>query len=1120
MSPRLRKSRLALILGGLLLIILVIVVINVRLAMRPEAVEARVRSILGDYLSAPFEIDSAELDLSRGVLLSGLRISEPRRREGEERRLLEFPRIRIVPDYGKLFFGSFEPALVFFEGGEIDAIVGEDGILNLSELLREDPSARSRAKPDAGSGGPPPRLPAFRLRGLRVRYADKRSGLALAAEDLDLSLSSSEAGVLLATAAFRIEGAARVEASGRLPGGIALLEEGPLDVDFSVYKLDPAGKLASVLDEKIGKLVKERSFSGSLDLEGALRYEGKSGLRVTRLAANLAGCGLVVPGVERPLRLTAGSIEFLGDRLELHEVRGQIAGGVLSASGNVGLDLANGSVTTLKGSLRVDSLLVDGELLAALAPGIDRSYPGIDIRGRVGLVCEAAREVKYPPALETLSARVELTDFQITHEDLPYPVEKLSGVLELDKGLLKVGETLTGKVGTARLAISEVKLALGGDGASDVVIDIGGKDPVECLALDGRLRGILDEEAVKVWDGLSPSGWVAAKARVNWPPAPGEGEEALEPYVILSVYPRELKISYRGFPYAVERISGEAVYDSRRRSIDTLDLEGWHGERKIVCKGSSVLGEKLDLSISCDKLEYDKDIRAALKPEVAELIDTFAFKGGFKTNVVISTGEDGELRARTVLDLLAGEIRPVDFPYRLRLATGRIVLEDRQRVDFSGFQTTAGQGPQVSFDGNLRSREGSRRLEYSLRLKDFELEKNFREAFPPQLQNLIGGLGLQGAFSGRLSGWYLKDLDDPANSKTYFEGTEIRTKNAAVNFGVKVSGMDAQGRFTGGHSRERPNHFWGEVKVERARFNRLQLTDGDILFAFGEPHDRIRRLVDNAEVPGEKGPYLSSSIISRLSKGDVSDTFQMSIASPNFYRGRLDGMLYVDTGEKVGDLGGEFAASGIQLSEASGDVFGLVDNGIGGEASGKVFFAGKTGDQRSIRGEGYGSIKDGELAQLPLFLGIFKLFKIPNLINLGFSDLFTRSKIDTLSIPYTIEDGRFLTKKLEMKSSNSALSFSGTGSMDFDGNLALELEPQLPSTRLKLPLLPELIDLTGIDVENILGFIKKGILKIKVGGDVARPKVELATGLGLLKVPLPAGTPGKKPPAEKKQAKE
>ena len=1116
MSPRLRTSRLALILGGLLAIIFVIVGINVWLAMRPQAVEARVRSVLESRLRAPFEVESAELDLSRGVLLKGLQISEPRRRDGEERALLEFPRIRIVPNYGKLLFGSFEPALVVFEGGEIDATIGEDGKLNLSELLRDEPSAPSRAKPAAGSGSPSLRLPEFRLRGLRVRYGDKRSGLALVAEDLDLSLSSSEEGGLLARAAFKLEGTARVEASGRLPGGIEALEEGPLEVDFTVYKLDPSGKLASVLDKEMGKLVKERSFTGSLDLKGALRYEGKSGLRVTRVAASLAGCGMVVPGIERTLRLKSGSVEFLGDRLEIHDARGELDGGFLSINGSVGLNPVDLSPATIKGSLKADSFQVDGELVTLLFPGLSRSYPGVGIRGRVGLACEAATEVKYPPPLEALSVRVEVSDFQIVHEDLPWPVEKLSGVFELDKGLLKVSEPLSGKVGTARLAVSEVSYALGGDGAFEAVIDIGGKEPAECLALDGRLRGMLDEKAVKVWDDLALEGWVAARAKVIWLPAPGEGEEAPGTSVILSVYPRELKIRYRGFPYTVERISGEAVCDLSRRVIDTLDLQGWHGERKIVCKGSATLGEKLDLSLTCDNLEYDGDIRAALKPEIARLIDTFAFKGGFKTAVAISTGEDGKLRANTVLDLLTGEIQPVDFPYRLQFDKGRVVLQDEEKVEFSGFRTAQGEGARIFFDGNLRSRQRSRRIEYSLRLEDFVLDKNFREAFPGKFQKLIGGLGLQGAFSGRLSGWYLKDLDDPANDKTYFEGTEIQTRNAAVNFGVKVSEMDARGRFTGGHDKDRPNHFWGEVKVERARFNRLQLRNGDILFAFGEPHDRVRRLVDDAEVPGAKGPYLSSSIISRLAQGDVSETFQMSIASNDFYKGRLDGMLYIDTGEKMGDLGGEFAASGIQMSEASGDVFGLADKGVSGEAGGKVFFAGKTGDQRSIRGDGYGSIKKGELAQLPLLLGIFKLFKVPNLIDLGFSDLLNRSKIDTLSIPYTIEDGRFLTEEMELTSSNSALSFSGTGSMDFDGNLALELEPQLPGTRLKLPILSDVIDLTGINLDKILSFIKKGILKIKVGGDIARPKVHLATGLGILKVPLDSGAPGKKPPVEKK----
>ncbi|MCH2582214.1 MAG: hypothetical protein MK133_13570, partial [Planctomycetes bacterium] len=72
MSPKLRKSRLALVLGGLLAVVLVIVGINVKLAMRPEAVQARVRAVLENLLRVPFEIGSAELDLSDGVSLRGL----------------------------------------------------------------------------------------------------------------------------------------------------------------------------------------------------------------------------------------------------------------------------------------------------------------------------------------------------------------------------------------------------------------------------------------------------------------------------------------------------------------------------------------------------------------------------------------------------------------------------------------------------------------------------------------------------------------------------------------------------------------------------------------------------------------------------------------------------------------------------------------------------------------------------------------------------------------------------------------------------------------------------------------------------------------------------------------
>ena len=1126
MSPKLRKSRLALVLGGLLAVVLVIVGINVKLAMRPEAVQARVRAVLEKLLRVPFEIGSAELDLSDGVSLSGLRVFEPARGDREPAALLEFPRIRIVPDYGSLFFGSFEPALVVLDGGEIDASISEEGVLNLAELLRAPPPSGSGEGKVPGVAGSQARLPDFRVRGLRVRFADKRRSLALAAEEVDFSLGlARNTGQLLFNSAFSLADSSRVEISGRLPGGAASVADGPLEANFMIYKFDLAGDLASLLDDlAAGKRLKERSFSGSVDLEGSLRYDRSSGLEVTRVSSSLAGCGLQLPVIEKTLRLTGGSAVFLGDRIEIRDARGELAGGSLSAAGSVGIDPARGVVTTLKGSLGGEGLFVDEKLLAALAPELNKSIPGSVIRGRVNFVCEAAEAVKYPPALENLSASVELSEFQIVHGELPYPVEEFAGGLKLEKGLLKLGEKLTGKLGAARLVVSELSGLVDGSGVFEAVVDVGGEDPAECLALDGQLRGFLGErgeDGVKVWDSLAPEGWVAAKARIVAEPPAAAGGKRPAPYAIFSVYPRELKIRHRLFPYTVEKISGEAVYDSRRpESGILLNIEGLHGGQKIACKGSFDVhagpAEEnedppgFEINITSPQLQYDKDIRAALQPEVSRMVDTFAFKGAFKTDVSIGSRYSGSPRLKVVLDLLKGEIQAVDFPYRLQLATGRIVIDNNETILLSGFKTAGGVGAQVSFDGSLRRLNDTRKLEYRLLLGDFKLDEQFREAFPAQYQNFLNGLGLEGTFSGRLAGWYLKNLTDSANDKHYFEGTDIRTRDAAVNFGVKVSQMDAQGRFTGGHNADRPNHFWGEVKVEKARFNRLQLKDGDIVFTFGEQHDRIRRLADSVDTPGEKGPYLSSSIIGRLARGDVTDTFQMSIASENFYKGRLDGMLYVDTGEKEGDLGGEFAASGISLAEASVDVFGGRKDAIRGTASGTVFFAGKTGDQRSIRGEGVGLIKEANLAELPLFLDIFKLFKVPDLINLGFSDLLLRSKLDNVKIPYTIEDGRFLTEGLEMNSSNSGLSFSGVGSMDFDGNLALELEPQLPTSRLKLPLIPDLIDLTGIDLNKIFSFIKKGILKIKIGGDLARPRAELATGLGLIKVPIDPGLPEKK----------
>ena len=1111
--------------GGLCVVIFLVLAINLWLATRPAAVRSRVVALLEEKLDAPFEIASAEFDFSDGVLLRGLRILRP---GGEGNSppapVIEFPRVRIVPDLGELCLGSFRPELVVVEGGRAEVSIGPDGKLNLSQLLKKTPSSAGASAAESTKPAAP--LPDFRVHGFKVGFSDSRKDLAVTATGLELGLNSDTSGGLKVQVGFRLDGAARVEVEGRLAGGLADFSTGPVEATFAVFEFDPMGRFSVLLDEETRKLARERSFRGRVNLEGAVGFDEKSGLKLRRLQSSLAGCSLVVPGIEQSLALAGGTVEWTGNRLVVKEARGEISGGKMSLSAQAGLDPAGGSVATLGGTLRLESLPVDEGLLDLLVPELAKAYPGIVIRGRAGLTCETAGELEFPPALDAITATVQLSEFEVRHRELGFPVEKLSGALSLEKGLVKVSDQLTGKYGAASLAVSQLSYDAAGAGALEAVVELGGEDPAECLPLDSRLRSVLSERvegAVTEWDNLQPEGWVALKARVFAEPAKGEEKTRPAPYVLLSVYPRELKIRHKFFPYQVEKISGEALYDSRSPELGVnLDVQGLHGARQIFCKGSfgvqssSPEGEErkppgVELTITCDNFGYDEALAAALEPEVAELVENLAFKGVFKATVGINSNQAGKPMVRTVLDLVEGEIRPVDFPYLLKLGAGKIVILGSGKVELSGFRTSDSR---VVFDGSFDEVDGKPRLDYKLRLTDFEIDRSLPDAFPDRLKKFLTGLGLQGAFSGRLSGWYLKDPQDPSNDKVYFEGTEIKTKNAAVDFGVKISEMNASGRFTGGNEKSRPNYFWGEVRVEKARFNRLQLQDGDIVFAFGERHDRIRRLEEDAENAEKTAPYLSSSIIGRLSQGDISETFQMSIASENFYKGRLNGMLYVDTGDKQGDLGGEFAASGVQLSEASDDVFRVGGKGVGGVASGKVFFAGKTGEQDSIRGEGFGSIREAELARLPVFLEIFKIFNIPTLVNLGFSDLVKRSKIDSLDIPYKIEKGRFTTENLQLKSANSILSFSGSGSMDFNGRLALELEPQLPGSQIKVPILSDIIDLTGIDLDKIVSGIKKGILKIKVSGDVAAPGVDLIAA-SVVGVPVEPPGPVKKKDEDK-----
>ena len=196
--------------------------------------------------------------------------------------------------------------------------------------------------------------------------------------------------------------------------------------------------------------------------------------------------------------------------------------------------------------------------------------------------------------------------------------------------------------------------------------------------------------------------------------------------------------------------------------------------------------------------------------------------------------------------------------------------------------------------------------------------------------------------------------------------------------------------------------------------------------------------------------------------------------------GTVDGFLFADTGD-LGDLGGDFVASGLQLSRASKDIFGVDGRKVTGAAEGSVRFRGRTGEVTSLRGKGSGIIRRAQLVELPFFIQALQLLR------LDFGTIGTRSYFSDVTLPYEIRDGAFHAKNVEIRS--PAITLVGGGTLDFGGTLNLVLRPQIVDAAIPL-------------WDQLVGLLKDALARVRIRGDLARPQVEFETAGGLIGIPV------------------
>src|SRR5690606_14033896 len=211
------------------------------------------------------------------------------------------------------------------------------------------------------------------------------------------------------------------------------------------------------------------------------------------------------------------------------------------------------------------------------------------------------------------------------------------------------------------------------------------------------------------------------------------------------------------------------------------------------------------------------------------------------------------------------------------------------------------------------------------------------------------------------------------------------------------------------------------------------------------------------EVPREIRDELLARPVDRL--------LQVSVTSESFYGGQANGFLYVDTRDGQG-FGGHLVGRNIEVALASEDVFGHSGDGVRGEAEGEVCLPGRTDDPTSVTGRGRGAIRAANLSTVPLF------YQILELLNLGSKGGVFRE----LSIPYEIADGRFRSSAIEIAS--GIVTLRGRGTLSFDGELLLGLEPEFIPLRLPV-------------VDRVLNVFKRVLSQVQVEGPLSDPRVSL-----------------------------
>ncbi|MCK6456073.1 MAG: hypothetical protein L6Q92_06030 [Phycisphaerae bacterium] len=791
--------------------------------------------------------------------------------------------------------------------------------------------------------------------------------------------------------------------------------------------------------QKIREFFKHYDPFGKIDVDCRLRREAGPGRHVS-FEGTLSPRGANAAYLWFPYRLhdLTGQVRFAADGIRLENLRGRHAAAELCLNGRVA---SPDWYTAVDLTIDASSVPLDAALYRCLGEKYRRIWQRFDPRGLARVSVDLKRssgDPEHGPAPWETRVIADLVDTRVCFDQFPYPLERVRGRLAISPGVIRI-DGLTGNPALAGaldpdtrrrppvVRVDGYALDDSPDGAGTPTLEL--LVEADDLPLDDALGQALPPDARAAFRQFQPSGLVHLAGRVF--SRPGQARLGYDMWAEL----RGATMQYEEFPYGITDIAGRLRITPDQ--VTLIDVNGRHGGARVHAQGDvSRLpdGHRADLTITVRDVRLDQTIESALPAPLKRVWELLSPRGTVNVTTRLHQLErNGNRRQafRTEIELMGGRLRYHGFPLPLEEVEGHALVTDR-RIELREMRGRCAGGS-IVLSGSLDLDDGIRGGALRVEVRGIPLDEPLASALPAVVRDPWRQIRPRGRVD--LENTVLRFRCEPDGGTRWDWEGRVTFHDASARVGMGLAdvrgSIDGSGSFggTGGVSLQ------AHARLSQARFGVFDLR-GVELDASMKPDSRTLEL---------------SSIAAHLFGGDASGTFSVTFGPEHT---DYSCTMYVQDAE----LAQYLDAANLQKQRAS-NAKGLL--------YGKLYLRGRAGDDASRRGGGEFFVRQAQVWQLPLALGVFQVLNLAPDQNM-FHDGWLQFHLDGRTLRFS---------KIDLQ--GHAVSFLGGGTVDTESQqMDITLVAGSPH-RLRVPLLSELFDEASRD-----------LLGVHVTGTLGKPHVE------------------------------